>query len=313
MNNQLLWILAIKRHLIILSILGGLLSVSTGVSNAQPTNGNWIMTTVYTGTSVSSFNSDVKYYDGLGMPEQMVSVAASPAGKSIVTPYYRDSLFRTNARTYLPYEATYSSAGKQASPTDAARYVSIYGVDDSPYAWEGTIFDSFSANRPISTVKPGRIYHDEDVRHITEYGTNITSDNVWRFYPSGETFSVGSPYVKGQLRKIVHENEDGLRTAVFTDKLGREILTRQYLGSGPYQYADTYSLYDNAGRVTCVISPKGSAIIGPASPVTDALIYCSFYRYDGYGRLARRRLSGKKDGNISFMTRGDGWFFRRMR
>ena len=79
--------MAIKRHLFYLSILGGLLSASTGVSNAQPTNGNWIMTNVYTGTSVSSFNSDVKYYDGLGMPEQTVNVAASPAGKSIVTPY----------------------------------------------------------------------------------------------------------------------------------------------------------------------------------------------------------------------------------
>ena len=282
-----------KHHLIYLSILGGLLSVSTGVSNAQPTNGNWIMTTVYTGTSVSSFNSDVKYYDGLGMPEQMVSVAASPAGKSIVTPYYRDSLFRTDARTYLPYEATYSSAEKQASPTDAARYVSIYGVDDSPYAWEGTIFDSFSANRPIASTRPGGTYHEGNVRRITEYGTNVFSDLVWRIQLDGESFWVGSNYAQGLLRKTVYENEDGVRTAVFTDKLGREILTRQYLGSGPYQYADTYTVYDDAGRVTCVISPKGSAIIGPASPVTDALIYCSFYRYDGYGRLARRRLSGK--------------------
>ena len=293
MNKKLLRVMAIKRHLIYLSILGGLLSASTGASNAQPTEGNWIMTTIYTGTSASSFNSDVKYYDGLGIPEQMVSVAASPSGKSIVTPYYRDSLFRTDARTYLPYETTYSSAEKQVSPTDAARYVSIYGVDDSPYAWEGTIFDSFSANRPVASTKPGGTYHEGNVRSITEYGTNSSSDFVWKIQLSGESFWISSHYAQGLLRKTVYENEDGVRTAVFTDKLGHAILKRQYLGSGPSQYADTYSLYDDAGRVTCVISPEGSAIIGPASPVTDALKYCTFYQYDGYGRMVRRRLSGK--------------------
>lgn len=271
-----------------LSLTGILFS---GSGSAQPAIGNWIRKDVYTESSGLSSYTDVSYYDGLGLSEQVVRVAASPSGKSIVLPQYRDSLFRTDARAYLPYETNYTTAQKQASPFDAARYASLYGPIDSPYAWEETVFDSFSANRPISVTKPGAIYHNNNLRRIIEYGTNLSSDYVWKIRLDGETFWINTHYTAGLLRKIVYENEDGIRTAVFTDKLGRDILTRQYLG--PSQYADTYSVYDDAGRIACVISPKGSAIIGPASPVTDALVYCSFYQYDGYGRMTRRRLSGK--------------------
>ena len=258
------------------------------------TDGNWIKTDTYTTTGGQNYFRDVAYYDGLGLPEQTVQVAASPNGKSIITPVYKDSLLRTEAREYLPYEASYSGSQKQSAPFDETRFTAQYGTTDDAYAWSRNTYDSFAEGRITRSMKPGAVYRSEGRESTREYGINTGSDIVLRLFQQGVAWGV-SVYPARSLYKTVSMDEDGRLTAVFTDKLGREVLSRQYLNSSGTEYADTYTIYDEYGRIIYVISPEGSAQLAPATPVSDAMIapYSSSYYYDGYGRMTQKRLAGQ--------------------
>ena len=273
-------------------------------SQSITSNGrNWVETRRYFGTGTSDYVSDIVYYNGLGLPEQSVSSAASGRGRSIITPVTYDDCLRGDAREWLPFESTVSTGVFTSNATSASRYSSTYGAQESGHAFSENAFDSYSLNRKVSSRKPGSAHASADRKAVTEYGISTEDDRVMRivYDPSSRSISVPtrpSPYVSG-YQKAVTTDEDGRMSATFTDATGKVRLARIYdrTDSGEYvPYADTYTVYDGVGRPLWVISPEGSALVGPEALYTEngdvAMKWATIYRYDGYGRLAGRRQPG---------------------
>ncbi|MGB3453870.1 MAG: DUF6443 domain-containing protein, partial [Moheibacter sp.] len=78
--------------------------------SAQTGTKNYIKATEYLNETADPNSAviTVQYYDGLGRPEQTVSVKATPTGKDIVTKIEYDE-FGRQTRDYLPVPASQSS------------------------------------------------------------------------------------------------------------------------------------------------------------------------------------------------------------
>ena len=260
---------------------------------------NWTESRTYYGEGASDYVSDIVYYNGLGLPDQRVSSAASGNGRSIVTPVTYDNCLRGNARVWLPYEVPASTGAYSSSATSPSKYSSLYGEEESQYTSTDTGFDSGYLDRPLWSRKPGKAHYDTDSRSATAYGVTTSEDKVLDITYDESSQSIEVSTYRSGLEKTVTTDEDGRRKAVYTDFEGKVILSRVFekTSEGEYvPYADTYTVYDGAGRVRWVLSPEGSAQIRPIMMLADegdvAKKWATVYRYDNLGRKVGRRLPG---------------------
>ena len=259
---------------------------------------NWVRTRTYTGTGQDDYYHDVIYYDALGLPSQSVSVGASPSGKSVITAIWKDSLFRTDTRHYLPYEASYSTGKRDETPYAAARYAMLYGSEDKQYPYGETLYDNYASGRTVSEMTAGKAFRDSDKKTVYDYDLNSSEDGVLRLGLSSDMkqLVVGAPFISGSLTKTTTLSPDGRKREVFQDKLGKTILERNYITITPKECADTYFVYDSRGNLAWVLSPEGSSRVvvggGPYTESGFASKWATVYRYDGRGRMIAKRNPG---------------------
>lgn len=252
---------------------------------------------------------DITYYDGLGYPEQVISVAGSPDGGNIVTPIWYDAARRDDARTYLPYASGGNTLTKEAAAFTAqqAWYTARYGASDGQLAYAQKTYEQSSLNRPLAARKAGSAYSASGPSGVKEtttaYTSNATGEVLLIRYSvtnGVSTITSSGYYDANKLNKTDTTNEDGQATTTFTAYDGKTVLTRTHLGNTTY--ADTYYVYDGAGRTVWVISPEGSALLAAAvsssgsvtwaSTGDNAKAYAYLYAYDGLGRMTEKRLPG---------------------
>lgn len=252
---------------------------------------------------------DITYYDGLGYPEQVISVAGSPDGGNIVMPIWYDAARRDDARTYLPYASGGNTLTKEAAAFTAqqAWYSSRYGASDGQLAYAQKTYEQSSLNRPLAARMAGSAYSASGPAGVKEtttaYASNATGEVLLIKYSitnGVSTITSSGYYDANKLNKTDTTNEDGQATTTFTACDGKTVLTRTLLGNSTY--ADTYYVYDGAGRTVWVISPEGSALLAAAvsssgsvtwaSTGDNAKAYAYIYAYDGLGRMTEKRLPG---------------------
>ncbi len=252
---------------------------------------------------------DITYYDGLGYPEQVISVAGSPDGGNIVTPIWYDAARRDDARTYLPYASGGNTLTKEAAAFTAqqAWYTARYGASDGQLAYAQKTYEQSSLNRPLAARKAGSAYSASSPAGVKEtttaYASNATGEVLLIKYSvtnGVSTITSSGYYDANKLNKTDTTNEDGQATTTFTAHDGKTVLTRTHLGNSTY--ADTYYVYDGAGRTVWVVSPEGSALLAAAvsssgsvtwaSTGDNAKAYAYLYAYDGLGRMTEKRLPG---------------------
>ena len=258
---------------------------------------NWILSRTFRDSLGTAPTRDITYYDGLGYPVQAILADASPAGGSLVTPVYYDNVRRDDARTYLPFVSA-TGTGKIASAFSAQQtwYTSQYNASDGASAFAVRTYEPSALSRVTATRRPGSVYaagtHDASVT----YGTNAAS-SVWKVKEgaTSATLTVSGYYPAGALHAVTAVDEDGISVQTFTDNMGRTVLERRNLPSS--QTADTYYVYDGAGRVTWVVTPEGGALLTASTSwtidATNAANHCYRYTYDGLGRLTERRQPGR--------------------
>ncbi|MBP5483824.1 MAG: RHS repeat protein, partial [Bacteroidales bacterium] len=258
---------------------------------------NWIRTRSFGGTGTTDYIHDIVYYDGLGLPEQNVSAAASTSGKSIITPVYRDSLFRTDTRLYLPYATSNGSGKKVTSPTAASKYQPLYGADDALFPFGENNYDGYASARPTGETFPGKVFRDQNKHTNITYGSNSSSSQyVFRMSLStdGKSLNLGNPYDSNTLHLETVTTADGKRKDTYKDKRGKVLLERSWTGSSTY--ADTYYVYDVNDRLAWIVSPEGSALLSSSSPTYSESAFASkwatVYRYDGRNRVKASRHPG---------------------
>ena len=288
----------------------------TGASfsaDAQDIYRNYIMKTVHTSadnTNMQALRQTVTYYDGLGRPIQTVLRKGSPDGHDLADRVEYDSLGR-EYRTWQTVRSPFSNGYliELAALSDTARR---FYSDESPF--KETLYDGSPLDRIRKVIGPGQAWHQADKGVTSGFLTNsesITSDSLhcrkYNFYLSGNTgitFELDDlrPWPTGSLTVSKTEDEDGRPLWVFKDMRDLTVLERRLAkpasGNNAAVYADTYYLYDDAGRLTAVLPPELSKHFGQdnwsGSSETDPKVegFAFQYRYDARGRMVAKKLPG---------------------
>ena len=287
--------------------------------------GNWTITRTYTNAAGTASFEDITFYDGLGYAEQIVQVGASPSGgKNIVTPVWYDAMRRDDARSYLPYVSTNSSRTEESSSSILSDQSDWYDANgwsgQGDYAFSEQEYEASPLNRVLKARKPGETYSSSEngSRAVQiSYGTNAADEVRKLSVGSTGAMSISGTYPAGTLHKVTTTDEDNAVSIVWTDVLGRTVLSRTLLDSDndpnmdpdDVTYYDTYYVYDDDGHLCWVVTPEGSALLEtpdtwpvPTSPngtstestlAQAAARYCYIYTWDGLGRQLSRKIPGK--------------------
>ncbi|WP_418659143.1 DUF6443 domain-containing protein, partial [Alistipes communis] len=256
---------------------------------------NWILTRTFNGDKPAA--SDVAYYNGLGLPEQSIQIAASPDGRDLVTPIGYDALLREDAKSYLSYAARSSGGRKQASAltNQQAFYGTLYGQADAQRSFTEKVYEASPLGRVRKQALPGYMKDFEVVYTEFDYRTNDTDEVRWLAVGvDGELVCEGC-HDAGTLSCTVTTDPDGHVVQSFTDGLGRTLLSRTFDDDEPI---DTYSVYDEYGRLRWVVTPEGSYLLSDSQtfPVDDdfAEKYCYVYTYNDRGLMVEKRMPGRE-------------------
>ena len=256
---------------------------------------NWILTRTFNGDKPAA--SDVAYYNGLGLPEQSIQIAASPDGRDLVTPIGYDALLREDAKSYLSYAARSSGGRKQASAltNQQAFYGTLYGQADAQRSFTEKVYEASPLGRVRKQALPGYMKDFEVLYTEFDYRTNDTDEVRWLAVGvDGELVCEGC-HDAGTLSCTVTTDPDGHVVQSFTDGLGRTLLSRTFDDDEPI---DTYSVYDDYGRLRWVVTPEGSYLLSDSQtfPVDDdfAEKYCYVYTYNDRGLMTEKRMPGRE-------------------
>ena len=256
---------------------------------------NWILTRTFNGDKPAA--SDVAYYNGLGLPEQSIQIAASPDGRDLVTPIGYDALLREDAKSYLSYAARSSGGRKQASALTNQQvfYGTLYGQADAQRSFTEKVYEASPLGRVRKQALPGYMKDFEVVYTEFDYRTNDTDEVRWLAVGvDGELVCEGC-HDAGTLSCTVTTDPDGHVVQSFTDGLGRTLLSRTFDDDEPI---DTYSVYDDYGRLRWVVTPEGSYLLSDSQtfPVDDdfAEKYCYVYTYNDRGLMTEKRMPGRE-------------------
>ena len=255
-------------------------------------------------------NRDIVYYDGLGYPIQKVRTSTQTQWGHIVTPIRYDALRRDDARSYLPYEARYSTYNSADSTAQSQYYKLLFGNNEI-YPYAERVYGTSPAGRLLSSRQPGKDYADSSKVVTYDYRTNSAEDSILDLQAVIDTsfkLKVGNGYIPaGRLLLTKTTDEDGCTSEVFTDASGRTVLSRQRTGG---QRLDTYRVYDLRDSLVCVLQPEGAAniVLGSSHtllpppeknsaetiPAVDDLLekYAFLYSWDSRGRLAAKKRPG---------------------
>ena len=287
--------------------------------------GNWTITRTYTNAAGTVSFEDITFYDGLGYAEQVVQVGASPSGgKNIVTPVWYDVMRRSDARSYLPYVSNSTSRTEESTSSVLSNQSDWYDAngwsDQGDYAFSEQEYEASPLNRVLKVRKPGKTYSSSENGSKAvqiSYGTNAADEVRKLSAGSSGVMSISGTYPAGTLHKVTTTDEDNAVSIVWTDVLGRTVLSRTLLDSDndpnmdpdDVTYYDTYYVYDDDGHLCWVVTPEGSALLEtsdtwpvPTSPngtstestlAQAAARYCYIYTWDGLGRQLSRKIPGK--------------------
>ena len=283
-----------KRHILLFAFL----LCSAGRIGAQDSGSNWIKTRTAiseTGTTIT----DITYYNGLGLPSQTTNVRASVNGYNIVTPIVYDALLRSDATAYLPFEATYYSDEEELPNSTAISEQRNYYEERYSSDYERSFTEKVYEASPLGRVRkqalPGYMKDYEVLYTEFDYRTNDTDEVRWLAVGvDGELVCEGC-HDAGTLSCTVTTDPDDHVVQSFTDGLGRTLLSRTFDDDEPI---DTYSVYDDYGRLRWVVTPEGSYLLSDSLtvPVDDdfAEKYCYVYTYNDRGLMFEKRMPGRE-------------------
>ncbi|MGB6093773.1 MAG: DUF6443 domain-containing protein [Moheibacter sp.] len=272
----------------------------------QSSGENYIKSTEYLNETANPNAAiiSVQYFDGLGRPEQSVSVKATPDGKDIVTKIEYDGFGRQTI-DYLPVPVSQSN-GEFINPDNITGNYYMQTYTQNVWYSEKTIENS-PLNRVLAQAAPGDSWakgagHEIEFRYLT----NTFSDfvKIFKVNTAYTGFTDNGYYEEAQLYKTVTVDENGHGIFEFKDKQGRVILKRSFVTeypmsgkndpnppTGTYKKADTYYVYDIYGNLTAVIPPLASEKTSLNATIIENL--CYIYKYDERNRLIEKKLPGK--------------------
>ncbi len=259
-----------------------------------------------TGSPADKVMVDTEYIGGLGRVLQRVQRQASPEKRDLVQMYTIDGLGRS-PKALLPYEgpADRGAYRRNAAQEQADFYLRAAHVahDRSPYALR--TFEASPLKRVRAQGAPGEVWQPENGHARTtahEVGSGPLPIRYWSLDGEGLPRWDRTPQGSSLYRDILTD-EEGRRTISYTDIRGQLLLQRVQAAAAvdtvTYRsgdWADTYYLYDLVGNLRYVFPPQMVAEMeekdmeAPDRAFLDTWAFQ--YRYDGRGRITRRKVPG---------------------
>ncbi|MCP9610512.1 DUF6443 domain-containing protein [Coprobacter tertius] len=232
-----------------------------------------------------------QYYDGFSRPVQTVRKGVSAGNKDLVSYQEYDGAGR-QGRSWLPvpYGGNGSFVPESQLKTEAV------GFYKDSYPYSEPVYEDSPLDRLSVRYGPGQEWRNAGKGVKTEYMTNTSvAGDVLSCYHVGVRKSDGSIenrlYPSGSLVVEKITDESGQVRYVFTDKEGREVLTRIVDGT---EYYNTTKGYDEDGNLLYVFTPGDPLLpdkMGSLSWASPHLKKMSYnYQYDHRNRMIRKHI-----------------------
>lgn len=219
----------------------------------------------------------IQYYDGLGRPYLHVEKGITPDSKNLASLQEYDPSGR-ELKSWLPH----ITASDYLSPSELKSQISSgsYNGDLRPYS--EPIYEPSPLNRILQQNGPGADWagHPVSIEYLTNESSGPLSCKQYKV--NGDMLITNAnKYPEGQLYVNKVTDEDGRIIYTFTDKLGRQILSRQMLENTEI---DTYYVYDEFNL---------RFVLPPAYQDEQRLdLYAFQYKYDNRNRCIENKLPG---------------------
>lgn len=302
------------------------------VNFSSPTGFNYIRTQVpdqpvtdIPATNSLYYRENTNYFDGLGRPLQSVTKKGHADGYDIVQHHVFDATGK-QAYQYLPIAVplVYSNGKLRTNVNTLTN--EFYNSDNDEPPYSKTEFENTPLNRVTKQLAPGKSWVGSNRGVAISYGTNGTWVYSQGSPPVGYLVTGGYPrwtigvnsgampvwvgdYALNELYVTTTSDEDGKSVMEYKDKLGRLVIKANALTNKPFNqtypsdYAYTCYVYDDLGRLRCVmppeaIKPSGVGVSGGYQfswnmdqQKLDNL--CYQYFYDERGRMVEKKIPGK--------------------
>jgi len=212
--------------------------------------------------NVEKQGATIQYFDGLGRPEQTVSVKSTPDLKDLIQPIEYDDYGRESTK-YLPYEAQSGSNGafrnKATWQTDQVDFYNTLYNDEGSYAKSYNYYDGSPLNRVMWTTGVGMDWSIHKKKTTFNYGTNLANDVRYYSVTEDNTLLFDGFYEESKLVLTETTDEDGRTVQEYKDFSGQVILKRSFTEINKGGKVETYYVYDDMGRLRYVVPPLAAA------------------------------------------------------
>ncbi|MEM6801925.1 MAG: DUF6443 domain-containing protein [Bacteroidota bacterium] len=258
--------------------------------------------------NVNGKAQQIVYFDGLGRQLQQISVKGSASQSDLITFIDYDNLGRI-PKTYLPF----TSGG------DGAYHLSPVAEQNLYYNQNFTHIDQSDRNNPFAetqfeasprarVLQQGAAGYDWQLnRHaviqeqrLNDVGMRIDRVRKWIYNPTTQTFTANGYYASNLLHVNETTDENGNRSLIFSDKMGRQLCIRRAVDATStnfnfQKWASLNYLYDHQERLRHVIQPEGMKILQSNGWQFSPEIQENFtfsYNYDRRGRVIEKKVPG---------------------
>ncbi|WP_109435601.1 DUF6443 domain-containing protein [Aquimarina sp. AU119] len=246
----------------------------------------------------------VTYYDGLGRTIKSIAIGQSPKGNDIIQMRTYDDMGR-QSKQFLPYASNIKTGSFDANVTPSKSYdyeVTKFYEDyleknaapviyNNVIPYSETLYDDTPGSTPLKQAAPGYDWRMESGHEVKfDQAFNIANE-VRKYKVSYTGHSLANPtliedgfYAYKELQKSTVTDEDGKTTETFVNQQGQTVLSRK---AG----LDTYSIYDDYGNLSFVLSPKVKVTDGISAIELAELGYQ--YKYNSSGAVIEKKDPGK--------------------
>ena len=248
------------------------------------------MTTVV-GSTHTTVQSAIQYFDKLGRPSQTVLYRASPdAQKDILSSTTQDDAFGRAYKSILPTPSNVLTGAYNSTAQTLA--TTFYNNDANPFS--ETVFEASPANRPIKGFGAGQAWRTVNKSVGTSYLIADAGEvPLWNVSSTGAS-KVSSGYGAGQLLKTETTSEQGNKVVEYKDKDGNIVRKDVEYESG--KFMRTLYLYDDFLRIRYVVQPNAyETLLTQTSFTESSTVYLEgifSYKYDDLGRVTESHIVG---------------------
>ena len=249
------------------------------------------------------YNTYKEFYDGLSRPVQKHALAASPAGKDVISFTIYDCMGRADSVTYLPYVIGSGTGALRKDPVaEQQRFYRLtmgFSVDGY-YAFSRKNYAKTPYEQVEMTDAPGRYYnshsslshtltHTQRVNQpVGNAGHNLDKVSNYRITNDSVLVYIG-PYPAGQLlvqQSRMKITDSDIKIALeYINPQGQSVAKGELINDSLHRL--DYYVYDDFGNLRYQIPAIEDKVIAKNSTVRyyrpSELRYSFYYGYDKYG------------------------------